>query len=50
MGLINPSRGVIDFDDYRALKPLYEAAREIGLWIVLRPGTHRGYMQHLFLY
>uniref|UniRef100_A0A0W0G5J3 beta-galactosidase n=1 Tax=Moniliophthora roreri TaxID=221103 RepID=A0A0W0G5J3_MONRR len=38
MGLINPSRGVVDFDSYRALKPLYEAAMEAGIWIVLRPG------------
>ncbi|KAK7030467.1 hypothetical protein VNI00_014053 [Paramarasmius palmivorus] len=39
MGLINPSRGVVDFDGYRALKPLYEAAMEVGIWIVLRPGV-----------
>ena len=41
MGLINPSRDVIDFNDFRALKPLYEAATEAGLWIVLRPGTYK---------
>ncbi|EEB91156.1 hypothetical protein MPER_10530, partial [Moniliophthora perniciosa FA553] len=40
MGLINPSRGVVDFDDYRALKPLYEAALQAGIWIVLRPGPY----------
>jgi beta-galactosidase GanA len=38
MGQINPSRGVVDFDSYRALKPLYEAAVEAGIFIVLRPG------------
>jgi beta-galactosidase GanA len=38
MGLINPSRGVVDFDSNRALKPLYEAAMVAGLWITLRPG------------
>ncbi|KAG6917306.1 hypothetical protein DXG01_003147 [Tephrocybe rancida] len=38
MGLINPSRGVVDFDSFRALQPLYDAAREAGIWIVLRPG------------
>ncbi|KAG6845067.1 hypothetical protein H0H87_001129 [Tephrocybe sp. NHM501043] len=40
MGLINPSRGVIDFDGFRALQPLYDAAREAGIWIVLRPGPY----------
>ncbi|KAI9568565.1 glycoside hydrolase family 35 protein [Boletus coccyginus] len=40
MALINPSPGVIDFNDYRALKPLYEAAKQTGIWIVLRPGPY----------
>lgn len=39
MGLINPSPGVIDFEGFRALQPLYDAARDAGVWIVLRPGT-----------
>lgn len=39
MGLINPSRGVVDFNGFRALQPLYDAARDAGIWIVLRPGT-----------
>ncbi|KAK7017416.1 BetaGal-dom2 domain-containing protein [Favolaschia claudopus] len=34
MGLINPSRGVVDFDGFRALKPLYEAAMAAGIWVV----------------
>ncbi|KAJ6585751.1 glycoside hydrolase family 35 protein [Mycena capillaripes] len=38
MGLLNPSRGVVDFDDFRALKPLYEAAMTAGIWVVVRPG------------
>lgn len=38
MALINPSPGVIDFNDYRALEPLYDAAKQTGIWIVLRPG------------
>ncbi|KAJ6612295.1 glycoside hydrolase superfamily [Mycena sp. CBHHK59/15] len=38
MGLINPSRGVVDFDSFRALQPLYDAAKAAGIWIVLRPG------------
>lgn len=39
-GQINPSPGVIDFDSFRALQPLYDAAREAGIWIVLRPGPY----------
>ncbi|KAG6888527.1 hypothetical protein C0995_007639 [Termitomyces sp. Mi166 len=39
MGLINPAPGVVDFDSFRALQPLYDAARAAGIWIVLRPGT-----------
>jgi hypothetical protein len=38
MGLLNPSRGIIDFDGFRALKPLYEAAMAAGIWVVVRPG------------
>ena len=38
VGLTNPSRGVVDFDDWRALKPIYEAASEAGIFVVLRPG------------
>ncbi|KAJ7688189.1 glycoside hydrolase family 35 protein [Mycena rosella] len=40
MGLINPSRGVVDFDSFRALQPLYDAAKAAGIWIVLRPGPY----------
>ncbi|KAG2073391.1 glycoside hydrolase family 35 protein [Suillus decipiens] len=40
MALINPSPGIIDFNDYRALKPLYEAAKQTGIWIILRPGPY----------
>ncbi|EIM81437.1 glycoside hydrolase family 35 protein [Stereum hirsutum FP-91666 SS1] len=38
--LINPAPGVIDFDSFRALQPLYDAAREAGIWVVLRPGPY----------
>ncbi|KAK0504453.1 glycoside hydrolase family 35 protein [Armillaria luteobubalina] len=41
MGIINPSRGILDFNDWRALKPFYEAVVEAGLWVVLRPGPVR---------
>lgn len=37
-GLINPSPGVVDFNSFRALQPLYDAAKEAGIFIVLRPG------------
>jgi len=38
MGLTNPAPGVVDFNGFRALQPLYDAAREAGVWVVLRPG------------
>ena len=38
MGLTNPSRGVIDFDDWRSLEAIYEAAKQAGIFVVLRPG------------
>ncbi len=40
MGLINPSPGVVDFDGFRALQPLFDAARDAGIFIVLRPGPY----------
>ncbi|KIM43038.1 glycoside hydrolase family 35 protein [Hebeloma cylindrosporum] len=40
MGLINPAPGVIDFEGFRALQPLYDAAKAAGIWIVLRPGPY----------
>jgi beta-galactosidase GanA len=40
MGLINPAPGVVDFGGFRALQPLYDAAKAAGIWIVLRPGNH----------
>ncbi|KAI0040947.1 glycoside hydrolase family 35 protein [Auriscalpium vulgare] len=39
-GLINPSPGVIDFDSFRALQPLFDAASAAGIWVVLRPGPY----------
>jgi beta-galactosidase GanA len=38
-GLSNPSPGVLDFDGYRSLQPLFDAAKAAGLWIVFRPGV-----------
>ncbi|RDX44153.1 hypothetical protein OH76DRAFT_1487358 [Lentinus brumalis] len=40
MGATNPSRGVIDFNDWRALQPMYDAAKLAGIFIVLRPGPY----------
>ncbi|KAG8982974.1 hypothetical protein FRB90_006403, partial [Tulasnella sp. 427] len=39
-GLSNPSKGVLDFDGVRALQPLLDAAKEVGLWVILRPGPY----------
>ncbi|KAG9019237.1 hypothetical protein FRB90_004799, partial [Tulasnella sp. 427] len=39
-GLTNPAPGIFDFEEYRALEPLFTMAMEIGLWIVLRPGPY----------
>lgn len=39
MGLINPQPGVVDFDGFRDLQPLFDAAKQTGIWIVLRPGV-----------
>ncbi|KAJ4470950.1 glycoside hydrolase family 35 protein [Lentinula aciculospora] len=44
MAAINPSRGVVDFNDWRALQPLFDAAKEAGIWITLRPGTSSAYI------
>ncbi|KAF7297228.1 Glycoside hydrolase family 35 protein [Mycena indigotica] len=40
MGVVNPSRGVVDFGGYRALQPLFDAAKAAGLWLILRPGPY----------
>ena len=37
--LLNPSPGVTDFDGFRDLQPLFDAAKEAGIFIVLRPGA-----------
>ena len=39
-GLINPAPGVIDLDGFRALQPLFDAAKAAGIWVVLRPGMY----------
>ncbi|KLO05165.1 glycoside hydrolase family 35 protein [Schizopora paradoxa] len=39
-GYSNPSPGVVDFTGIRALQPLFDAAMEAGIWIILRPGPY----------
>ena len=39
-GLLNPAPGVVDFNSFRALQPLFDAALTAGVWIVLRPGPY----------
>ena len=39
-GLLNPAPGIIDFDGFRALQPLFDAAIAAGVWVVLRPGPY----------
>ncbi|PIL34790.1 hypothetical protein GSI_02577 [Ganoderma sinense ZZ0214-1] len=38
MGATNPSRGVLDFNDWRALQPIFDAAKLAGIFVTLRPG------------
>lgn len=45
-GLTNPAPGVIDFEDWRALQPIFDAAKLAGLFIVLRPGTLLFYLTY----
>jgi hypothetical protein len=39
-GLLNPAPGVVDFDSFRALQPLFDAALTAGIWVILRPGPY----------
>lgn len=39
-GLSNPAPGVLDFDGVRALQPLFDAATQAGIFILLRPGPY----------
>ncbi|KAI0738819.1 glycoside hydrolase superfamily [Daedaleopsis nitida] len=40
MGATNPSRGVLDFNDWRALQPIFDAAKLAGIFVVIRPGPY----------
>ncbi|KAI0642855.1 glycoside hydrolase superfamily [Trametes meyenii] len=39
-GLTNPAPGVFDFNDWRALQPIFDAAKLAGIFVVLRPGPY----------
>ncbi|EIW52309.1 uncharacterized protein TRAVEDRAFT_75316 [Trametes versicolor FP-101664 SS1] len=39
-GLTNPAPGEFNFDDWRALQPIFDAAKLAGIFVVLRPGPY----------
>ncbi|ORX38601.1 glycoside hydrolase superfamily [Kockovaella imperatae] len=39
-GMVNPSEGVFDYDDFRDLGPFLDAANQAGLFVVVRPGPY----------
>ncbi|KAK6908699.1 hypothetical protein I203_102702 [Kwoniella mangroviensis CBS 8507] len=38
--LNNPSQGVLDFEGWKGFEPFLMMAREVGLWVVARPGPY----------
>ncbi|PIL34795.1 hypothetical protein GSI_02582 [Ganoderma sinense ZZ0214-1] len=40
MGVTNPSPGVLDFDHWRAVQPIFDAAKLAGIFVVLRAGPY----------
>ncbi|TFK90360.1 glycoside hydrolase family 35 protein [Polyporus arcularius HHB13444] len=40
MGATNPAPGVLDFNDWRSLETMYQAAKIAGIFVVLRPGPY----------
>ncbi|KAI1789917.1 glycoside hydrolase superfamily, partial [Ganoderma leucocontextum] len=40
MGVTNPSPGVLDFNHWRSLQPIYDAAKLAGIFVVLRAGPY----------
>ena len=38
VGVTNPSPEVLDFNHWRSLQPIYDAARLAGIFVVLRAG------------
>ncbi|KAI0326223.1 hypothetical protein GY45DRAFT_1382198 [Cubamyces sp. BRFM 1775] len=39
-GLTNPAPGVFDFNDWRAIQPIFDAAKLAGIFVILRPGPY----------
>ncbi|KAG6849248.1 hypothetical protein H0H93_010062 [Arthromyces matolae] len=39
-GLLNPKQGVVDMSGVNALQPLFDAAKEAGIFIIARPGPY----------
>ncbi|EKM56209.1 glycoside hydrolase family 35 protein, partial [Phanerochaete carnosa HHB-10118-sp] len=39
-GLANPAPGVFDFNDWRDLQPIFKAAEQASIFIVMRPGPY----------
>ncbi|KAM5536272.1 hypothetical protein V8D89_010049 [Ganoderma adspersum] len=39
-GLTNPAPDVFDFEDWRALQPIFDAAKFAGIFVILRPGPY----------
>ncbi|KAH9948330.1 glycoside hydrolase superfamily [Amylocystis lapponica] len=48
--LSNPAPGVLDFDEWRELQPVLDAAKLAGIWIILRPGMSIRENLPIFLY
>lgn len=39
-GLVNPINGTTDWSGFRSLQPLFDAARNAGLFVIIRPGPY----------
>jgi hypothetical protein len=39
-GMVNPKSGVIDLEGVNNVQPLFDAAKEAGLWVIARPGPY----------
>ncbi|KAF9039430.1 glycoside hydrolase family 35 protein [Hymenopellis radicata] len=46
MGLVNPSFEVVDWDGFRSLKALYDAAMEVGIWVYIQAESSAGGLPH----
>ncbi|KAI8454681.1 glycoside hydrolase superfamily [Phakopsora pachyrhizi] len=39
-GLVNPIEGKTDWTTFRSLQPIFDAARSVGLYVIVRPGPY----------